>query len=501
MEYAHFFVEKIEARDKKVLAACLVVALTMLYTIWGLITKRDKRAPPSASIGMPFIGNYVEFAKNPVACIAKGRDMYGDAFTMPMLHKNLTFLLGPEASEKFYSGRDDEMSQSEVYGFMTPVFGEGVVYDAPLEKRQKQTSTMGAALLKSKAFPSYISKIEEECKAYFDEHWKANEGKNINLLNVLSELTILTSSKCLHGDDVRQQLGVKVAELYHDLDQGVQPLSFFFPYAPTAAHKKRDEARVAMVNLFSSVIASRREKNLKDEDCTDILQNFINMKYKDGSSLSNDEVVGLLIALLFAGQHTSSITSSWTMYYLLHNKDCMAKAMAEQRKCYGESLIGCPGSFDVQSQFTYLPNCVNEALRLQPPLIMLMRMAMVDVNINFTDSISKQKKEYTIPKGDIVVVSPAVSHKMSNIFPEPEKFIPERFNEKLPNYSFQGFGGGIHQCIGRQFGLLQVQCIVSYLLRNYEMTLCSSDFPEPDYTAMVVGPKNHLNINYKRLSK
>ena len=126
---------------------------------------------------------------------------------------------------------------------------------------------------------------------------------------------------------------------------------------------------------------------------------------------------------------------------------------------------------------------------------------MVDINISFTDSISKQKKDYTIPKGDIVVVSPAVSHKMSNIFPEPEKYNPDRFAEKPPNYAFQGFGGGIHQCIGRQFGLLQVQCIVSYLLRNYEITPCSKEFPDPDYTAMVVGPKNNLNIDYRRLSK
>ena len=60
-----------------------------------------------------------------------------------------------------------------------------------------------------------------------------------------------------------------------------------------------------------------------------------------------------------------------------------------------------------------------------------------------------------------------------------------------------GFGGGIHQCMGQQFGYCQVKTILSWLNRNYDMEIVS-EFPEPDYTAMVVGPKGKPMVRYVR---
>ena len=108
--------------------AIVVIAISLLFS-----KKRPKNSPPIAKIGIPIIGNYIEFAKNPVNFIDKCLNKFGCIYTVPMLHKNLTFLLGPEVSAPFYQLSDDHMSQSEVYGFMTPVFGSGVVYDAVLE--------------------------------------------------------------------------------------------------------------------------------------------------------------------------------------------------------------------------------------------------------------------------------------------------------------------------------------------------------------------------------
>ena len=87
---------------------------------------------------------------------------------------------------------------------------------------------------------------------------KWGDSGTVNILDALSELTILTSSRCLHGDEVRENLFEEVSRLYHDLDKGVTPLSFFFPYAPTAAHKQRDFARKEMTTIFSKVIKARR---------------------------------------------------------------------------------------------------------------------------------------------------------------------------------------------------------------------------------------------------
>lgn len=480
-----------------VIVAVVIVA-AVLFSL--LKKKRPEGTPPIASVGVPVVGNYIEFAKNPVSFIEKCYKKYGNVYTVPMLHKNLTFLLGPEASAPFFQLPDDKMSQSEVYGFMTPVFGKGVVYDAESKRRVQQMQCVGQGL-KSNRLKDYVPRIEKETLVYMK---KWGTSGRMNLLEVLSEMTILTSSRCLHGDDVRENLFAEVSRIYHDLDKGVTPLSFFFPYAPIEAHRKRDNARQEMINIFSKVIAKRRESGDTQDTRSDILQMYIDFKYKeDGTGLTDENIVGLLIALLFAGQHTSSITSTWTTFLLLHNPRCLAEALKEQEEVFaeeikaGKPLAGCELTFDKVAKMVYLDNCVKEALRMYPPLIMLMRMAMDDIETTHNG------ETFLIPKGDIVITSPAVSSRIDTVFKNPDVFEPERFgaerNEHKPPFAYLGFGGGRHQCLGQQFGILQVKTIVSLLLRNFKFEAVDKEVPEPDYQAMVVGPKNHLEVTYERL--
>lgn len=467
----------------------LVGLLLLVGALYWVSTRRPKDSPPLAQFGLPIVGNALGFAKSPVNFIWQGYNTLGPVFTVPMLHKRLTFLIGPEASTPFYKATDDQMSQPEVYGFMTAVFGKNVVYDAEPTKRKQQMQHMSVNL-KSNKLRTYVPKIERETREYL-KRW--GDSGEVNLLDALSELTILTASRCLHGDDVRENLFEDVARLYYDLDKGITPLSVFAPYAPTEAHRRRDAARKEMVELFSKVIEARRADPNAQEG-TDILQVFIDLTYKDGTRLTTDEVVGLLIALLFAGQHTSSITSTWTTMLLIHHKQCLEKVRREQ----GEVLQGNDAAldFDNVQQMNYLQDCVKEALRMYPPLIMLMRYLHEDTEV------TAKGQRYVIPKGDIVISSPAVHMRLPDVFKNPDTFDPERFSEergehKVP-FAYLGFGAGIHACMGQQFGLLQVKTIVSILLRNFDLEPVDKEIPEPDYEAMVVGPHNHLQVRYRK---
>lgn len=481
----------------------LLIVPAALFVVFVLSTlfgkKRPKNAPPTAHLGLPIIGSYIEFAKSPVDFIKRCYDKYGAIYTVPMLHKRLTFLIGPEVSAPFYQLGDDLMSQNEVYGFMTPVFGPGVVYDAETKKRNQQMQCMANGL-KSGRLKAYVQKIEAETNAYIREKW--GQSGEIDLLEALSELTILTASRCLHGDDIRENLFAEVSRIYHDLDKGITPVSFFFPYAPTAAHAQRDRARVEMVEILSKVIKARREDpTANSETRTDLLQLFIEFAYKDDQTqLTDSQITGLLIALLFAGQHTSSITSTWTMFFLIFNQRCLAEVQQEQNAVLSKTnanIAAVPLDFDNIGEMEYLQNCIKETLRMFPPLIMLMRMAMEDIET------THRGQKFVIPKGDIVFTSPAVSGRLPDVFENPNAFEPERFakprEEQKTPFAYLGFGGGRHACLGQQFGLLQVKTIVSILVRNFKFEAVDRDFPEPDYTAMVVGPKNHLKVRYTKL--
>ena len=172
-------------------------------------------------------------------------------------NQRMTFLVGPEAQEPFCKAPDEVLSQQEVYEFMKPVFGAGVVYDATKKRRQMQFQSMANGLRTSR-LKAYIAKIERETREFLREEWGEGSGE-VDLLQTLSDLTILTSSRCLHGDDVREKLFKEVSHLYHDLDQGVTPLTVFLPNLPTKAHIKRNIARKEMVSLFGKVIKNRRD--------------------------------------------------------------------------------------------------------------------------------------------------------------------------------------------------------------------------------------------------
>jgi len=330
----------------------------------------------------------------------------------------------------------------------------------------------------------------KEAEEYFGK-W-GDEGE-VDLLDALSELIVLTASRCLLGREIRETLFAEVTTLVHDLDKGMVPLSVFFPYAPIEAHRKRDKARKDLAAIFDKVIQARRESGASEPD---VLQTFIDARYKDGSRLTNDQVLGMLIAVLFAGQHTSSITSTWTGLLSIANK---AKVMpvleAEQKKV--TSKHGDKIDFDVLAEMDELHFAIKEALRMHPPLIMLLRQCHVPFKVTTT-----QGKEFVVPKGHIVATSPAFAHRMDGVFKDAHEYKPERFREPDPEDkaafgSFIGFGGGRHGCMGETFAYMQIKTIWSILLRNFDFELVG-ELPEPDYEGMVVGPKHPCTVRYKR---
>jgi sterol 14-demethylase len=100
-----------------------------------------------------------------------------------------------------------------------------------------------------------------------------------------------------------------------------------------------------------------------------------------------------------------------------------------------------------------------------------------------------------------VAASPTFSHRLKDVFQnpdayEPDRFAPPRAEDKVKPFSYLGFGGGRHACMGQQFAMLQIKTIWSILLREFDMEMLD-EFPEPDFTSMVIGPKP-CRVRYTR---
>ncbi|KAF9689034.1 hypothetical protein SADUNF_Sadunf01G0049900 [Salix dunnii] len=477
--------------DNKLLNVGLLIIATLLVAklISALLTPRSQKRLPPVIKGWPLIGGLIRFLKGPIVMLREEYPKLGSVFTVNLVNRKITFLIGPEVSAHFFKAPEVDLSQQEVYQFNVPTFGPGVVFDVDYSIRQEQFRFFTEALRVNK-LKGYVDQMVVEAEDYFS---KWGDSGVVDIKYELEHVIILTASRCLLGREVRDKLFDDVSALFHDLDNGMLPISVLFPYLPIPAHRRRDRARKKLAEIFASIINSRKCASKSEND---MLQCFIDSKYKDGRPTTESEVTGLLIAALFAGQHTSSITSTWTGAYLLQHNEYLSAVLEEQKnlmKKHGNKV-----DHDILSEMDVLYRCIKEALRLHPPLIMLLRSSHSDFSVTTRDG-----KEYDIPKGHIVATSPAFANRLPHVFKDPDSYDPERFafgreeDKAAGAFSYISFGGGRHGCLGEPFAYLQIKAIWSHLLRNFELELISP-FPEIDWNAMVVGVKDKVMVRYKR---
>lgn len=447
------------------------------------IRRSGLMAPPRLQGALPLLGHILAFGKNPHLFMMSLREQLGDVAEFKMFHQDMVLLTGDKASEAFYRAPDEQLDQGAAYKIMTPIFGQGVVFDAPIRKKNQQLQMLMPAL-RDKPMRTYADLIVEEVENLITGWGEAGE---IDLLAFTKELTIYTSSHCLLGPEFRFELNKVFAEIYHDLEQGIQPIAYVFPNLPLPVFRRRDKARARLQVLVTEIMARRAKAR---SDSPNVFQTLIDATYEDGSKLTPHEITGMLIATIFAGHHTSSGTTAWVLIELLRHPSWMQAVVAELDALFGEDG---KVTFESLRQVPKLESVLKEVLRLHPPLIILMRKVLQDFTVG----------DYLIKAGKFVCAAPAVTHRIDALFPNPEQFDPDRYSPERAEdrnlYAWQAFGGGRHKCSGNAFALFQIKAIFCILLRRYEFELVDApDSYRDDYTKMVVEPGSPCRIRYRR---
>lgn len=443
-----------------------------------------KRLAPELSGGLPGIGHSVEFIRGTIELLARAQRELGEIAAFTVFQRRMVAMFGPDAHEAVFRAPDALLSPMEAYKIMTPVFGKDVVYDASPEKMAEQLKMLLPAL-KDRRMRTYGEAVVLETE---DAVGRWGESGVVDFVEFCRVLTNFTSSRCLLGKEFREGMSEEFARVYHDLEGGVTPIAYVNAHLPLPSFKKRDKARVRMVEMISEVVRSRRAASREGED---FLQTLMESKYSDGKSLTEHEITGLLLAAIFAGHHTSSVTTAWTLLELLSNPATLQRAIAEVDAVFGG---GREVSHGALRELTYVEACVKEALRLHPPLFMLVRVAMEDFHY----------KDWFVPKGTWVVVSPTVSHRIAEHFADPDRFDPDRFlagrEEDKRDFAYIAFGGGRHKCLGNAFAILQIKAILALLLGQFDFGLCG-DAIAADFRGLVIGPKEPCRVRYRRRAR
>ncbi|KAK3132052.1 hypothetical protein QOZ80_6AG0515110 [Eleusine coracana subsp. coracana] len=207
----------------------------------------------------------------------------------------------------------------------------------------------------------------------------------------------------------------------------------------------------------------------RDADGEPTKKNFLDVlldyrSVEDGRGFERQTILSLISDLFSAGTDTSSATVEWAMAELLLNPSSMARARDELDQVVGskpaieESDIG---------QLKYLQTIVKETFRLHPPAPFL---------LPHLAETTTQVRGYTVPKGARVLVNAWALGHDAEVWPEPEKFVPERFLEK--EVDFRGrdfellpFGSGRRMCPGMPLAVRMVHLMLASLLHRFQWSL------------------------------
>jgi sterol 14-demethylase len=434
-------------------------------------------------------GHLEELRRDPIALMRRVRAECGDVGRFDLAGRPVILLSGAQANEYFFRAPDEDLDQARAYPFMTPIFGEGVVFDASPERRREALHNQA---FRGEMLRGHAQTIADEVDRMV-AGW-ADRGE-IDLLDWFAELTIYTSSACLIGRKFRNQLDRRFAELYHDLERGTDALAFVNPYAPIESFRRRDEARAGLVALVGEIMAGRAAGPPPDRDDRDLLDVLMSIRSPEGNpAFSADEVTGMFISMMFAGHHTSSGTAAWTLIELLRHPDQLAVVASELDELYGG---GAEISLQALREIPRLESAVKEALRLHPPLILLLRMATRELEV----------QGYRVPAGALVGATPAISNRIPADFPDPDAFAPERYEQArqedlINRWTWIPFGAGRHRCVGANFAMIQLKAIFSVLLRDWTFELAQPpDSYRNDHSKMVVQLARPCLVRYCRRPK
>ncbi len=442
----------------------------------------DTKLPPKVSGEKPGVGHMEEFDVNFARFLMRCNQECGELAEYNMAGQQTVLMSGPEAQKAFLKDLDKQLSRAAAYQATVPVFGKGVIFDAPPERMKTQLKIQVDAL-RYQNMKSYAAIIAKEVQGWVDQ-W-GDEGE-LDFLDEFIRLTLHTACHCLLGPDFRYKMTEEFKSLYHDLEKGLQAIAFVDPYMQQPLFEARDKARERLQELISEIIAERRAN--ADKAYGDALETFMSGTYKDGTHLTDNEITGLVIATMFAGHHTSSGTAAWTAVELARNPKYTAEILEELEQLFGE---GQELTFEALREIPRLEGFINEVLRLHPPLVLLMRRVIEDIDYNGT----------LIEAGKTVAISTYGSHRNPDYFPDPERFDPHRDKPDTPEYmwAYIPFGGGPHKCAGNAFALMQLKSIFAALLPKYEFELV--DAPETyqdDFSAMVLKPSSPCRLRYKK---
>lgn len=176
---------------------------------------------------------------------------------------------------------------------------------------------------------------------------------------------------------------------------------------------------------------------------------------------TEDDIVSEACTFMLAGQDSVGAAVAFCLFTLAQHSEIQQKCYDELEAIFGDD--NRPPNMNDLREMKYLEMCIKETLRLYPSVPLFARKTSEDIQVG----------KHTLPAGSNVFIIPYATHRLPHIYPDPEKFDPERFTsencEKRHPYAYLPFSAGARNCIGHRFAILEMKTVISKILRSYEL--------------------------------
>lgn len=401
------------------------------------------------------------------------RRRYGDAVTLrTVFDERFVMVFDPELVKHVFQGPTARLHAGEANALLGPILGQRSVLllDGAEHLRHRRLmlpSFHGRQML------AHAETMRDCADAEIDS-WPV--GEPFAMLETMQSLTLGIILRAVFGygvggiqfgqDEMRARLRAMVDPL-------ARPRALMIA---TALMRGRGNGRAArefqarkqaVDEILLSEIARRRAKpDLVERD--DVFSALLLSRDDAGNGLSDEEVRDELLTLLLAGHETTATGLAWTFDLLLHDARVMQRAAERDER--------------------YLDAVVKESLRLRPVIAGVGRVVKES---------PFPLNGYEVPVGLEINPSIRTIHRRADLYPQPERFVPERFlapGGGPDTYSWLPFGGGSRRCLGASFALMEMRIVLDRVLERCVLIAVDASPAEAQFRMITLAPKGGVRV-------
>lgn len=422
------------------------------------------RTPPGPRTRHP-MGSLPAYKRNPVLFFQDLQRAHGDVVRFKLGPWPATLLTHPEGIRHVIVANDANYCRGRFYEKFSLFFGQGLLtLDGEDWKRHRQVAQPAFLRTIIPRGGQHISGASEDLVR--DWTAAADAGERVDVVDSAMILTLASLSRVLFGLDVsRDRSRAAVVEA---IDFGVSAmfnqgtLSEMLPrWMPTSRNRAINRHKAVLTGMIERIRAEH-ERDTATTDLVDVFEGATDPQ--TGRHWSQQEIHDELITVFLAGQETTAMAMSWLVYLVASHPEVQDRLAAEV-----DTIPGDLAEAVTAGQLPYVRMVVEETLRLYPPIWLYTRDAIAE------DEVSG----FHIPAGSSVLVSPYTTHRRPDLWPDPDRFLPERFDPATAaprsRFAYFPFGGGPRQCIGSHMAMFELQVALASIVRSLRIALADAE--------------------------